>query len=87
MLQRLLELESYRYMALTAIPLVQAAMPRIASISDAHQSIIKELNNPHMDYSGEQKLLDQICKLSARAEEMVRAGVKKNQKKKTDSLQ
>jgi len=51
----------------------QAVVPRINSIAKEHRSIIKSLNNPQLDYDGERDLLNRICKLSARAEEMAAA--------------
>lgn len=70
-MSRLLELESYRLMVLMSLPIVHAVIPRVNNIGHEHTEIIQMLNNPHMSYAGERDLLDRICKLSARAEEMV----------------
>ncbi|KAK3250122.1 hypothetical protein CYMTET_40487 [Cymbomonas tetramitiformis] len=67
--RRLLEVESYRHMALLALPLAKALHPLMAEMAHERASIMRSLHNPTMTYEEQRALLDRICKLTARAEQ------------------
>lgn len=68
--RRLLEVESYRHMALLALPLAKALHPLMAEMAHERASIMRSLHNPTMTYEEQRTLLERICKLTARAEQM-----------------
>ena len=67
--QRLLEIETYRSMALLALPVAQAAAPRVDALESRLAQITKNLQILE-DLEAEQRLLAQMMKLSAESEEL-----------------
>lgn len=69
LLQRLAEIETYRTMALLALPVAQAMAPRITAIDAALADIMARLASLDPE-SDEQALLDRLTQLAAETERM-----------------
>ncbi len=72
LVQRLLEIETYRLMALLALPLARAATLRLTELDTQLESITQEMTE-RGGLEDEQRLLDQISDLSAGLERTVAA--------------
>ncbi len=68
-LQRLLEIETYRTMALLGLPVAQAAAPRIAAVESRLAKVTERLEILE-DLDAEQATLANLMKLSAESEEI-----------------
>lgn len=64
LVQRLLEIESYRMMALLALPLARAVLPRIAAI-ETELADLTRLTTTLADIADERALLDRLSRLAA----------------------
>ncbi len=72
LVQRLLEIETYRMMALLALPLAREAAPRIAVLDRALASITTRMSSPADDgrESDDQELLDELTRLASESEDI-----------------
>ncbi|CAA7623410.1 DUF3422 family protein [Magnetospirillum sp. UT-4] len=69
MLQRLLEIETYRMMALLAFPVARHANAEVARIERALADIVTELADPEVEQN-DRDLLDRLTGLAAQAERL-----------------
>lgn len=70
LVQRLLEIETYRMMALLALPLAQQSAPRVTRIDRELVSITSELSNLH-GIEDERSMLMRLSRLAAETEQLV----------------
>lgn len=70
LLQRLLEIETYRMMALLAFPLAREVTPQIADMEQELGALTEHLSGSH-DADDERELLDQISRLASRIEQLM----------------
>jgi len=64
-LRRLLEIETYRAMAMLAFPAAKAALPMISSAEKTLSDIVEQLAGTARDSVDERRLLDELSNLSA----------------------
>ncbi len=70
LLQRLLEVETYRMMALLAFPLARDITPRIADMERELGDLTEQLS-ACQDAEGERQLLEQLSRLASRVEQLM----------------
>lgn len=70
LVQRLLEIETYRLMALLALPIVKRLMPEIASMENALGDLTERMSSSR-DPVQEQDLLESLSALSAQVERII----------------
>ncbi len=68
MLQRLFEIETYRLMALLALPVVRALMPRITASEAALAELTRHLSSSTVD---DESLLNELTSLAVEAQECI----------------
>jgi uncharacterized membrane-anchored protein len=70
MLQRLFEIETYRMMAMLALPIARQQAPQIAAMESALAKLTEEMTQPDADDDG---LLQQLTRLAAAVQSVVAA--------------
>lgn len=70
LVQRLLEISTYRLMAMLAFPVARAALPKLSTAEQSLSAIIKQLATI-TDPEDEEKLLQKISLLAAEVEEII----------------
>lgn len=70
LIRRVLEMESYRLIAMLAFPLAKSALARISQIEQKLNLLVFELSKPSAD-SGERELLAQLTELAIETENIV----------------
>ena len=68
MVQRLLEIETYRMMALLALPVAQGLAPKLSALEESLGTISASLVN--RDEAGDRELLQQLLRLDAESESL-----------------